>query len=81
MMVSSADGRTSADFLVRDSQDEHTPKHSELVFNRYGNQEFLTHIYEGGTKDGLAVMEASRAEERLKKQGQTATSHTEEQEK
>lgn len=81
MTVSSADGRTSADFLIRDSQADHTPKHSELVFNRYGNQEFLKHIYEVGTKDGVTVMEASRAEERLKKQGQSATSHTEEQEK
>ncbi|MGA8044460.1 MAG: hypothetical protein WCA37_16820 [Terracidiphilus sp.] len=81
MIVTSADGGTATEFLVRDSLADHTPKHTELVFNRYGNKELLTHIYEVGTKSGVAVMEASRAEERLKKQGQSATSHTEEQKK
>lgn len=81
MTVSSAAGGASAEFLVRTSYDAHTPKHSELVFNRYGNKEFLTHIYQRGTKVGVSVVDASREEARLKKQGQSAAAHTEEQEK
>ena len=81
MTVTSADGGTAAEFLVRTSYDTHTPKHSELEFNRYGNKEFLTHIYQAGSKIGVAVVDPSREEGRLKKQGQSATPHTEEQEK
>ncbi len=81
MTVSSADGGTAAEFLVRTSYDTHTPKHSELVFNRYGSKEFLTHIYQAGSKVGVAVVDPSREEARLKKQGQSAAAHTEEQEK
>ncbi len=81
MRLSSADGRTSTDFLVRDSIDDHLPKHSELVFNRYGNKEFLTHVYQVGTKIGVSVVDASREETDLKHNGQSATAHTEEQEK
>lgn len=81
MRLSSADGRTATDFLVRDSIDDHVPKHSELVFNRYGNEEFLTHIYEAGTKTGAAVVDVSREESGLRQHGQKAFEHTEEQEK
>lgn len=81
MRLSSADGRTATDFLVRDSMDSHVPKHSELVFNRYGSKEFLTHIYETGNKLGAAVVDVSREETDLKAHGQSATAHTEEQEK
>ena len=81
MTVSSADGGTAAEFLVRTSYDTHTPKHSELVFNRYGSKEFLTHIYQAGSKVGVAVVDPSREEARLKKRGQSAAAHTEEQEK
>ncbi|MDE3163195.1 MAG: hypothetical protein KGL64_08035 [Acidobacteriota bacterium] len=81
MRISDADGRTVMEFLVRDSIDDHLPKHTELVFNRYGNKEFLAHIYQTGTKLGAAVVDASREEAGLKNQGQSATTHTEEQEK
>jgi len=81
MTASSADGRTSTEFMVRASDDSHTPKHSELLFNKYGSKEYLTHIYESGTKAGVAVIDESRSETRLKKQGQHATEHTEEQAK
>ncbi len=79
MQVTSADGNESVEFLVRQSVDSHTPRHTELIFNRYGEEEFLTHIYERGDKNGVAVVEPSRAEERLKKAGKTAVEHTEEQ--
>jgi hypothetical protein len=79
MVVTSKDGNAGAEFLVRRSIDSHTPKHTELVFDRYDNREFLVHIYEKGDKDGVTVAEPSRIEARLEKQGKTPFEHTEEQ--
>jgi hypothetical protein len=79
MRVTSADGRTYTDFLVRASDDDHTPKHSELVLSRYGNKEFLTHIYERGNKTGVAVVDVSREEADLQQHGQHGAAHIEEQ--
>lgn len=79
MTVTSADGNTSDEFLVRPSVDSHVPHHNELVFNRYGKSEFLTHVYQHGEKIGVSVVEPSREESRLDKQGQTPVEHTEEQ--
>lgn len=81
MRVSSVDGGMSSDFLVRSSIDDHTPKHSELVFNRYDKREFLSKIYEGGVKSGVAVTELSREEKDYIKHGKHAATHTEEQPK
>lgn len=79
-MVATNDRKdTSVEFLVRESIDPNTPHHSELVFNRYGNKEFLTKVYESGSRAGVAVMEPSRQELRLQKQGQHPVEHTEEQ--
>ena len=79
MTVSSADGNTADEFLVREAALPNTPNHAELFFNRYGNHEFLTKIFEQGSKIGVAVAEPSREELRLQKQGQHATEHGEEQ--
>jgi len=79
MTVTSADGNTADEFLVRESEAQSTPKHSELYFNRYGGHEFLTRIYEQGSRIGAAVAEPSRLELRLQKQGQHAVEHGEEQ--
>lgn len=80
MTVANADDTVEVDFLVRSSVDDHTPRHSELVFNRYGKKEFLQDIYQAGDKDGEAVIEPSREERSLMKQGQKPFRHTEEQE-
>ena len=79
MTVYTANGSTGAEFLVQQSTDSHTPRHTELFFDRYGNKEFLTHIYEQGDKFGVRVVEPSRIEARLQKQGVTPVEHTEEQ--
>lgn len=79
MTVTSADGNTSDEFLVREATTPNTPKHTELVFNRYGTHEFLTKIFEKGSKIGEAVVEPSREELRLQKQGQHPIEHVEEQ--
>jgi hypothetical protein len=79
MTVRSADNKIGEEFLVRTSQDTTTPQHSELVFNRYGDKEFLSKIYEGGSRIGVAVVEPSRQELRLQKQGQQPVEHAEAQ--
>ena len=79
MTVRNKAGDTGAEFLVRASIDSKTPQHSELIFNRYGDKEFLYKIFERGSKDGVAVIEPSREESRLLKQGQTPVEHSEEQ--
>jgi len=79
MTVTSANGKTSHEFIVRESVDSHVPHHDELVFDRYGQNEFLTHIYQRGEKVGVTVGEPSREEAQMQKQGETAVEHTEEQ--
>lgn len=80
MTVRSATNPNMAeDFLVRQSRANQSPAHTELVFNRYGNKEFLTKIYQGGSQIGVAVEEPSRDEVQMQNQGQHAYEHTEEQ--
>ena len=73
-------GDVVAQFNVRQSIDNHRPRHSELVFKRYGNTEFLSKVYEGGSRNGVSVTETGKEEARLVSQGQHAIEHTEEQE-
>ena len=77
MTVTSADGKSSDMFMTRESQAPTTPAHTELVFRRYGDKEFLSKIYEGGNKLGVAVVGASKLEKQLMAQGQKATEHSE----
>ena len=77
MTVTSADGKDSDVFMVRESQARGTPAHTELVFRRYGDQEFLSKIYEAGNKLGVAVSAQSKIEKELVAQGQKAAEHTE----
>lgn len=77
-MTASDSGDThEIEFLVRESQDNHRPKHSQLIFNKYGNHEVLEKIYEVGSKYGVAVVETSRLEKRWQKQGQKPVQHAE----
>ena len=79
MNVTSEDHKISEDFIVRETIDDHTPSHSELVFRKYGNTEFLSKAFEAGSTIGVEVTETSRQEARLVKQHQHATEHTEAQ--
>lgn len=79
MTATSENDKTSVDFIVRETTADHTPSHSELVFRKYGNTEFLSRLFEGGSKSGSEVTETSRQEARLAKEMQHATEHTEEQ--
>lgn len=79
MTIASVNGGTAVEVLVRPSIDNHRPEHSDLVFNRYGKTEVLKDIYEKGHKTGVAIVDASREEARLQKQGDKPFQHTEQQ--
>ena len=68
--------REKAVFMVKQAPRATAPRHSEAVFDRIGNKEFLTHIYQGGSAIGVMI-EPSKEEARLEKQGQKAVEHTE----
>ena len=42
--IRSADGRTAVSFETESTQADRTPRQTELVFNRIGNQYFLSQI-------------------------------------
>jgi len=77
MIATNQNGTNVAQFLVRQSIDGHKPSHSELVFHKYGNIEFLSRIFEAGSKNGAAVTETGKQEARLMDQGQQAVEHSE----
>ena len=79
MIATSQNGTNVAQFLVRQSIDDHRPSHSELVFRKYGNTDFLSKIFEVGSKEGVAVPEPGKQEAHLISEGQQAVEHSEEQ--
>lgn len=79
MTVQNKNGDNVAQFNVRQSIDNHRSKHSQLVFRRYGNTEFLSKIYEVGSKNGVALTETGKEEQRLVSEGQHGLEHTEEE--
>ena len=50
MIIQNKSGDNVAEFTVRQSVDSRTPKHTELMFRKYGNAEFLSKVYEGAQK-------------------------------
>ena len=79
MTVTGGKNQTNEVFNVEQTVDDHRPKHSELVFRKYGDTEFLSKVFEGGSKAGVELTEDRKQEARLAKQGQHAMEHTEEQ--
>jgi hypothetical protein len=79
MTMTSENDKTSVSFIVGTAIDDHTPRHSELIFRKYGDTEFLNKIFESGSRTGAEVTERSRDEKRFAQQGLHPTEHTEEQ--
>lgn len=79
MSVQNQKGDNVAQFAVRDTTANHTPRHSELVFRKFGNTEFLSKIFEGGSRDGVELTETSKEEARRVSAGEHAIEHSEEQ--
>jgi hypothetical protein len=79
MTATNANDKTSVEFIVREAMADHNPRHSELVFRKYGNTDFLSKIFEKGSKIGVEVTEGDREEARVAKHGLHGMEHTEEQ--
>jgi hypothetical protein len=71
MEITSDDGRSSAFFLTNERQERSEPAMSELVFDKYGETNFLSRIVEEGSTDS-AVVPKSRLEHRIEKAGEEA---------
>jgi len=74
MEISSADGKVSALFDVRDAEAKSAPAANELVFNKYGNRYFLAKLFDESNPSGSAVIE-SRYETRIDKATAEAQEH------
>jgi hypothetical protein len=70
MEISTPDGRNSALFQVRDAQASTSPPKTELIFNKYGDNYFLSKVFDQGNKLGSAL-EESRYQKKLISGGAT----------
>ena len=69
MEIRSADGKSAAVFLTIGKQEKDTRTPSELIFQKYGDNLFLSEIVEQGEIDGAQVVK-SKMEQRLEKAAQ-----------
>ena len=74
MEISSADGKMSALFDVREAEANSTPARDELIFNKYGNRYFLAKLFDKSNADGSAMIE-SRYEKTIDKATAEAQEH------
>ncbi len=68
MEISTADGKRSALFSVESAEAKTTPEKTELIFNKYGDQYFLSELFDEGNVDGSKLFE-SRDEKQASKEG------------
>ena len=74
MEITSTDGSTSALFQVQESDVKSAPAQSELIFNKYGDNYFLSKLYDEGDPSGSELIE-SRYEKRISKGAVVAQEH------
>jgi hypothetical protein len=74
MQISTMDGSRSALFQVQESDAAATPTKSELIFNKYGDQYFLSKLYDQGERIGSEVLK-TRTELRISKNVAQAEEH------
>jgi hypothetical protein len=74
MEITSADGSASALFQVQESDAKSAPARSELIFNKYGDNYFLSELYDEGNPSGSELIE-SRYEKQLSKGAVVAQEH------
>lgn len=74
MEIRSADGATSALFLVGDTRADSVPRTGELIFNKYGNLYFLSSVFDEGNPDGSEVPK-SQYEKNVGQAGTEAQKH------
>lgn len=66
MEIRSEDGHTAALLRVEQEQAETVPAKTELIFTKYGDQYFLSELFDEGNEDGSKVGE-SNYEKKLSK--------------
>ena len=81
MIIQNGKGDDVEIVMVRESIADHMPQNTEIVFRKYEDTEFLSKVYLGGSKTGVAVSGMAKEEERLAKAGQKPTEHSETQKK
>lgn len=72
MEIRRDDGKEAAFFVTNGNQERQTPEASELIFNRYGNETFLSRIEEQGDRDDAVLMKSKlekKAEMNEKEEG------------
>lgn len=74
MEIRSVDDKTAVTFQVDASQLPNPPNQTELLFHRYGKNEYLSRIFQSGSADGSRVV-PTRAELRMQKNGSKAEEH------
>jgi len=74
MEITSMDSSTSALFQVQESDAKSAPAQSELIFNKYGDNYFLSKLYDEGNPSGSELIE-SRYEKQLSKGAVVAQEH------
>ncbi len=74
MEIRGADGRHAAVFQVMGTQAETNPPKTELIFNKYGDQYFLSKMFDEGNKDGSEALE-SHYEKMMRKSGVQPEKH------
>ena len=75
MEISSADGKEKLVFLVVSAEVIQHPDQTKLVFDRVGDQYFLSEIFEEGNNSGVELKK-SRAERNLEKEGALTQLHS-----
>jgi hypothetical protein len=68
MTIRGSDSHEARIFLTGDAQIAKEPRHNELIFDRVGDQYFLSRIFEVGNEYGVAVKK-SRSERKLETEG------------
>jgi hypothetical protein len=68
MVISSKEQHRNVLFVVNSAQMNKEPHQTELIFDRVGDQYFLSEIFEGWDPNGVELSK-SRSERRLEKQG------------
>ena len=75
MQISSADGTQRVVFLVGSAETVREPDQTKLIFDRVGDQYFLSEIFEVGNNGGVELRK-SRVERKLEKEGATVQLHS-----
>lgn len=73
--IRSANGRTAVVFEAENAQASQIPRNAELVFDKFGDQYFLSQIWTSDSDSGYQVPK-TKAEERLEGSGMKAERHS-----